>query len=887
MISNPHTITIEALAAQLNVNINEGLSETEAQKRLVEFGENRLERSKQRKAVWILFEQFLDPIIYVLGGAMILAFAFDQSLEGFAILAVLLITAFIGFTMELQAIRSVEALQKMTQTKATVMRDGQITSLRAKLLVPGDIILLNAGDIVPADARLIWHQGLAVKESVLTGESNQVDKEVKELPRKTPITSQVNMLFKGTVALHGNARAIVTATGDSTEIGKISSLTIGAHKERSPLDKKLGKLSRWLIGLTLLLALLITVSGYLQGKDLALMVKIGIALAVAAIPEGLPIVATIALARGMIRLSKKKVIIKRLDAVQTLGETTIVCTDKTGTLTENRMSVHTFLFQDSVINRSDFQLISFFEKAQVGLAFTKMMLVAVLCNNIRSEEKSLNGDSVEIALLNFARDVGIDVVGMRSQYPELEEIPFDAQRKLMLTLNSYENRFLICVKGALENIVNRCETIITKDGIKPFTNKQTWIENTNNVASQGLRVIAFAYKECDSYPTSDKMLEELTLIGIIGFLDPPRSDVKQAIQIYKNAGIKVVMITGDHPSTARKIGEEIGLLSPSDPEDKVVHGKMVKSFDTLEPFEENRFLNATIFARMVPKQKLDLVNFYQRHNAVVGMIGDGVNDAPALKTADIGIAMGIRGTEAAKEVADVILMDDKFTSTELAIRQGRNIFANIRHFVVYLLSCNLAEIISVTIATLSNLPFPLLPLQILFLNLVTDVFPALALGLGRGEPGVMKQLPRNAGEPIVTPKLWRSVILYGLCITTSVIGITAYAHFAMELSSEVVNNMAFYTLILAQLLNVFNLPNKRVSFFKNEVTRNRWVWGALILSLTIVVCAYFIPITKKVLSLVPLTGQQLVVVVLFGTGALVLTQMVKQLGRSRVIDKQN
>jgi Ca2+-transporting ATPase len=314
---------------------------------------------------------------------------------------------------------------------------------------------------------------------------------------------------------------------------------------------------------------------------------------------------------------------------------------------------------------------------------------------------------------------------------------------------------------------------------------------------------------------------------------------------------------------------------------------MVKSFDTLEPFEENRFLNATIFARMVPKQKLDLVNFYQRHNAVVGMIGDGVNDAPALKTADIGIAMGIRGTEAAKEVADVILMDDKFTSTELAIRQGRNIFANIRHFVVYLLSCNLAEIISVTIATLSNLPFPLLPLQILFLNLVTDVFPALALGLGRGEPGVMKQLPRNAGEPIVTPKLWRSVILYGLCITTSVIGITAYAHFAMELSSEVVNNMAFYTLILAQLLNVFNLPNKEVSFFKNEVTRNRWVWGALILSLTIVVCAYFIPITKKVLSLVPLTGQQLVVVVLFGTGALVLTQMVKQLGRSRVIDKQN
>ena len=878
MIKNSYAISVEDVVSELDVNLKDGLSSDDVRKRLKIFGGNKL-KHKKPKSIWIIFlEQFVDPVIYVLGLAMILAFVYMEWLEGIAVLVVIFISVLIGFFMELQAVRSVESLRKLVQIKSNVLRSGKIRSIKAALIVPGDIIHLVAGDIVPADARLTWQQSLAVKEAILTGESDQLDKDPETLPLQTPLAEQTNMVFKGTVVARGNGKAIVTATGNQTAIGKISALVQEVEKGRNPLDKRLNELSRWLIGLTLILVAIIVVSGYFQGKDIIQMIKTGVALAVAAIPEGLPIVATIALARGMVRLSHQKVIIKKLEAVQTLGETNIICTDKTGTLTEDKMSVHECILTDQIARHVDFNDRVFLDELKANIVFDKIIQVAVLCNNSFVQAERATGDSIEIALIDFAEKVGYNISRLKNEYPELDEVPFDAEQKFMITINKMRDQYLVCVKGAVESILDSCDRFLTEDGVKPLKDKEKWFDIVNSVASEGLRVLAFAYKEVKNKPAGPELNRDLVFIGLMGFLDPPRSDISHAFQTYKDAGIKIVMITGDHPETAEKIAREIGLLNAGDGSEKIIHGKTIRTFENLSPQQENNILKASVFARMIPKQKLDLVNFYQKHNNIVGMIGDGVNDAPALKKADIGIAMGIRGTEVAKEVADVILMDDKFTSTELAIRQGRTIFDNIRHFVVYLLSCNFAEIIAVALASLSNLPLPLLPLQILFLNLVTDVFPALALGMGKGHENIMKQPPRSPDEPIINKKLWQSTIIYGLSITTVVLGITVYAHFILELSSAVVNNMAFYTLVLAQLLNVFNVPHRKMSFIKNEVTTNPWVWGATGLSLVIMIIVYHIPLFERVLSLVPLSLDQLTVILLFGMSSLIITQIIKRLG---------
>ena len=875
MIKDAHHYKLDELLSRLNIDPEKGLSNSEADKRLLEHGKNRLEKTRP-KLTWLIFlEQFLDPVIYVLAGATVLAFIFNEILEGFAVLVVILITAFIGFFMEWQAIRSVEALQKLVQTYANVLRGGEEKHLNLQMLVPGDILLLNAGDVVPADARIIEVHSLAVKEAVLTGESNQVEKRNEDLPEKTPLAERINMVFKGTIVSRGSARAVVTATGNTTIIGEISSLTREASKERTPLEKKLSKLSRKLIYFTLILTAIIALTGYLEGKSLLLMIETALALAVAAIPEGLPIVATIALARGMLKLSHRKVVIKKLEAVETLGATGIICTDKTGTLTENTMAVHHIFLAQNEFDATTWKS----QQSSSEVDFKEIVKVAVLCNDSKKKNDQFTGDPVEIGLLNFSKETGFDFEDIRKDFPRVYEVPFDAEIKKMATVHHRDGKYYTAVKGALESIIETCNHVLQEDGTsKDFSDKKIWEEKADSIAAEGMRILAFARKETEKEPSIEDIFNDLDFLGIMAFLDPPRKDIPDAIKTYKNAGIKVVMITGDHPDTARKIGEEIDLVHPDDETQEVIHGNDVPDLEDMTPELEQKLLLATVFARMAPKQKLDLISLYQKNNKIVGMLGDGVNDAPALKKADIGIAMGIRGTEAAKEVADVILMDDKFTSTELAIRQGRTIFENIRQFVVYLLSCNLAEIITVAIASLSNLPLPLLPLQILFLNLVTDVFPALALGVGKGDKKVMEQPPRDPNEPLLTKKHWISTIIYGLTITLTVIGVSIYSWQFKGSSNEVVNNMAFYTLILAQLLNVFNLPKRQRSFFKNEVTTNKWVWAAIIFSLGIIVSVYNIPITSEVLSLVSLSADQILVIVIFALTGLGLTQFIKRIG---------
>ncbi|MGI9546822.1 MAG: cation-translocating P-type ATPase [Flavobacteriaceae bacterium] len=879
MISNIFSIEVTRIISLLKSDGHKGLDSKEVQNRIARFGKNQIPEKGPKKKRFILADQFVDPIIYILLVAFLLALLLGDWPEAVAILVVILITVGIGYFMELQAVRALEKLRKIGQVLTRVIRDGQLQVVKASGLVPGDLLVLHAGDIIAADARLIEVKRLKVKEAALTGESLDIEKNTAALPLNTLLHERTNMVYKGTFVVSGSAKAMVVATGPNTELGQIQMLSQEAEKGQTPIEKKLGQLSRWLIGFTLLLAFLVIVSGILSGMDLMFMIQTGLALAVAAIPEGLPIVATIALARGMIQLSKKQVVIKKLEAVHTLGATNIICTDKTGTLTEDKLAVHTLAFA----GKQEYE-VSKQQDALRLLAYRRrdlkeMITASILCNESPAKLEDRFGESIDVALLDFADNMQYDPLAVRKERPQVVSMPFDTERKYMASINrNPENGHTLYVKGAFEVVENHCDKIITNGHVTAFEDKAAWYQRVDQMASQGFRTLALAYRKFDKIPEMDDLLKGLTFIGVIGFIDPARTDVKDTISVYKNAGIKVVMMTGDHPGTAGNIAREIGLTEEEDGKDQLIHSREINRLLKGDQRQRQRLLQTKVFARVTPKEKLQLIKFFQHNNNTIGMLGDGVNDVPALRQADIGIAMGIRGTEVAREAADIILKNDRFTAMELAIRQGRLIFEHIRQFVVYLLSCNLAEIVSVGVAAIVVLPAPLLPLQILFLNLVTDVFPALALGFGKGEKDLMDQPPRKPTEPIMTRELWITTVICGMSITLAVLGITAYAHLGLRLSPMEINNMAFYTLVVGQLLNIFNMPMRNSSFFSNEVTKNPWVWAALVLCTLIVLISNLIPIVAETLSLVKLSLQQWGIIAVFGFGSLVLTQLVKRLG---------
>ena len=879
MLKNAYSIGVSETIGLLESDRYHGLDTAEVQSRIDRFGKNQIPEKGPKKKRIILADQFADPIIYILFVAFALSLVLGDWSEGIAVLIVILITVAIGYFMELQAVRALEKLRKMGQVLARVIRNNHIESIQARELVPGDILIIHAGDIIAADARLVKVKGLKVKEAVLTGESLDIEKTKDPLPIDTALHDRHNMVYKGTHVVSGSASAIVVATGVYTELGQIQVLSQEAKKGKTPLEKKLNKLSRWLIGLTILLAVSVVISGIISGMDLMFMIQTGVALAVAAIPEGLPIVATIALARGMLLLSRKQVIIKELEAVHTLGATNIIGTDKTGTLTEDKLKVHTIALEDRYYNiitgQNDISQLK--EDRQEEL--NKLLLTSILCNESPAISEERFGESIDIALLEFSELFGFDPESVRKEHIAIDIQPFDTERKYMAALyKDKQNAYTLYLKGAFEVVVNYCDWIMADGHPQRFENKLEWYQKVNDLASEGFRTLAFGYKTTTESPDKDDMLDGLTFIGVIGFIDPAREDVKDTISVYKNAGIKVLMMTGDHPGTAAKIAHEIGLLEENESGEKLIHSRELKQLEKDNEGKQDKILDAKIFARVTPRQKLDLIKLYQQKGNTIGMIGDGVNDVPALRKADIGIAMGIRGADVAREAADIILRNDKFTAMELAIRQGRLIFQHIRQFVVYLLSCNLAEIISVGVAAILVLPAPLLPLQILFLNLITDVFPALALGLGKGERDIMDQPPRDPEEPIMTRELWTKTVLCGMSITLAVLGITLYSHLHLELPPQEINNMAFYTLVLAQLLNIFNMPSRRESFFINEVTQNIWVWAALLLCTFIVLISMLIIPVADALSLVQLTYNHWGIIAIFGFSSLVLTQMVKRLG---------
>ncbi|MGD8403948.1 MAG: cation-transporting P-type ATPase [Anaerolineales bacterium] len=861
----------EKILDVLDVSETDGLSEPEVKNRREKYGQNRLRSAKTKSAWAILAEQFKSLLVVLLAVAAVLSLIFGELIEGVAIMAVILINAVIGFVTELRAVRSMEALQNLGSVEAKVRRKGQVNRIPAEDIVPGDIIVLEGGDVVTADLRLTEASKLQADESALTGESLPVSKQVEALEEEAPLAERANMLFKGTAVTRGSGQGVVVATGTDTELGHISSLVEEAEEQLTPLEKRLNELGRRLVWITLVIAVVVAISGILAGRDILLMIETAIALAVATVPEGLPIVATIALARGMQRMARRNALINRLSAVEALGATNVICTDKTGTLTENQMTVVeiTLAGTDIKVSGEGLQMEGKFSQDGNDVhpreheMLHRILQVGALCNNAEINNKSGDdteaiGEPLEVALLVVGLKAGIARGELLEKWPETREDAFDPDTKMMATFHQINGSYRVAAKGAPEPVLETCTQILTKDGEKKLDDeeRQSWIERNEKMAEAGLRVLALATRTTDDDEVDP--YDGLTFLGLVGLLDPPREEVRPSLEACVEAGIRVVMVTGDHPVTAHRIAQAVGLVENQDVD--VIHGRDLGQRDDLSEGERRRVLEVPIFARVSPAQKLDLIAIYQAEGHAVAMTGDGVNDAPALKKADIGVAMGERGTQVAKEAADMVLQDDRFSSIVTAVEQGRVIFDNIRKFVFYLMSCNISEIAVISLASLVNAPLPLQPLQILFLNLVTDVFPALALGVGEGEEAIMHRPPRNPKEPILTRRHWVEMGGFSALITFSVLGVMAVALTSLGMVRERAVTISFLTLAFAQLWHVFNMRDRGTGFIDNEIVHNPWVWGALVLCTVLLVAAVYLPGLNTVLKVVDpgLTGWGLV-----------------------------
>ncbi|MGF1570690.1 MAG: cation-translocating P-type ATPase [Nodosilinea sp.] len=844
-------ISPDDVLAEFGVDAAQGLSDRAVHRQREKYGYNRLEEAKRRGALSILIDQFKSPIIALLGVAAVLAFAFQEWVEGVAVVIAIGLNTMIGFFTELRAVKSMEALHQLSQTQAKVRRGGQVRQLGADALVPGDIVVLAGGDLVPADLRLITASTLLVDESALTGESMPASKHTDPVQPDLPLAEQSNRLFKGTAVTRGSGEGLVIATGMATELGQISALSQAAGGEQTPLEQRLDQLGRRLIWITLVIALGLAIAGVLQGQDLVLMVKTAIALSVAAVPEGLPIVATVALARGMWRMAQQNALVSRLSAVETLGSTSIICTDKTGTLTQNRMTVTQIVIDaGSVTVKDDPSGSSFVLEDQpvdssqdMDPALRQLLEVGVLCNTAElpdpGKSEQIIGDPMEIALLVVGQRAGLERRQLGEHLPKEREVAFDPDIKMMAVFNRVDGGYRVSVKGAPEVVLNHCTHTLTTAGVRLLDpeHRDRWQQRMTATAKAGLRVLALAQKTVDS-PAADPY-DHLTLLGLVGLEDPARRGVKDSIQACHRAGMRVIMVTGDQPITAQTIGLAVGLVG--DREAQALPGHALRALDELTEQDQERLRQVSIFARVSPEQKLNLITLHQTAGAIVAMTGDGVNDAPALKKADIGVAMGQRGTQVAQEAADMVLQDDSFATIVVAVAHGRTIFRNIRQFTLYLLSGNTGEIIAVALTSLLNLPLPLLPLQILYINAINDVFPALALGLGEGDDQMMQRPPRRGDEAVLTRDHWVQVAIYGTLIAAATLGAFAIALVVWQLDDTPAVTISFMTLAFGRLWHVFNMRSAGTGLLRNEVVLNPYIWGALAICTGLLLGAVYIP----------------------------------------------
>ncbi len=859
-LQSPWSHSADQVLSELGVDRKRGLDSSKVRERRKKYGSNRLEETKE-KSVWkILINQFTNIIVLLLMIAAVLAVIFGNLVDGIAIVIAILLNAMIGFYMELKAMRSLESLKKLARVRATVIRNGNDKKITAVQLVPGDIILVSEGDIVAADIRLLESNNISADESALTGESVPVSKNIDALPQETEQARRNNMLYKGTVLTKGTGKGVVVATGTDTEIGKIKDLAESAEKEIAPIEKRLQKLAGNLVWLIIAIAAVVAITGVLAGKEMILLIETAIALAVAAVPEGLPIVATLALGRGMWRMAKKKALFKQLSAVETLGSVNTLLTDKTGTLTENKMTVTGYRLYEGEINVTGkgMETEGEFKKDEKTVdpdknpLLKRALQVGVMCSNANlpepGEDEDVIGEPMEVALLVCGRKAGIIRDELLDRYSEIREVAFDPEIKMMATIHEWQSaKYLMAVKGAPEAVLEVCDRIMTPDGPKKLDKKEEWLQKNQMMAEQGLRVLALAHKivgDKDAEP-----YEALEFIGLVGFFDPPRPGVKETIRDFKTAGINLVLLTGDQKTTAEKVAESVGLFKEGEKE--IAPGSDIKSPTEMNSDEKSRLVNIPVFVRCNPEQKLYLLSLHQEKGDVVAMTGDGINDAPALKKADIGIAMGKRGTQVAKESADLVLLDDALSTMVTAIRYGRVIFSNIRKFILYLLSGNVGEILTVGLAAALKWPLPLLPLQILYLNMINDVFPALALGIGPGHGGELERSPRKSEEPILSKIHWIWIMNYGLIIMAAILGSFQLAIHVLGLSPERAVTISFLTLSLSRLFHVLNMRDYSTTIFRNEIVKNPWIRAAVVICMALLFLALYVPFLADLFSLHP------------------------------------
>ncbi|MGB9906511.1 MAG: calcium-translocating P-type ATPase, SERCA-type [Candidatus Saccharicenans sp.] len=850
----------EEIASRLDTDLKRGLNSDQAAGLLQQYGYNQLQEARGRSPLKVFLDQFKSFLIWVLIVAAIISGFLGEWVDALAIIAIVVLNAILGFVQEYRAEKSLAALKKMAAPMARVIRDGELKQVPAREIVPGDLLELEAGDHVAADARVIYHTtNFAVHEAALTGESTPVFKTSVELEGEDiPLADRANMVYAGTSVSSGKARALVVATGMGTELGQIARMIQEISLETTPLQRKLEQFGRWIVFLCFFLVGLIFLLEWLRGGELVQVFLTAVSLAVAAIPEGLPAVVTIALALGVQRMVKRHALIRKLPSVETLGAATVICSDKTGTLTKNEMTVKAvyadghlfsisgtgyqpeggFFLEDKPVNPEDFP------------GVMKTLVCGTLCNSARLAENQgwcrIVGDPTEGALLTLARKAGLDQESLEKAEPLLEEIPFDSERKMMTMIRKVGPEFIAYVKGAPDVLLKNCSHIFEGGHERPITQEDLnrLLQVNESLARQALRVLGCAYRHLPAYPEkleAQAIEKDLVFAGLVAMIDPPRPEVVQAIAACKKAGIKPVMITGDHKVTALAIARELGMLEEGA---LAISGE---ELDDLKPEEyQERVEKIQVYARVSPEHKLRIVRAWKNKGEVVAMTGDGVNDAPAVKEADIGVAMGITGTDVTKEVSDMVVTDDNFASIVAAVEEGRAIYDNIKKFVHYLLSCNLAEIMVMFASSLIGWPVPLLPIQILWVNLITDSFPALGLGFDPPDPGIMSRPPRRPDEPIIDRRRAGLMSIQGIFMAACALLAFSYVLFVEKEGIERARTAAFIVLSVSQLFHAFNCRSQMKSVFALGIFSNLNLVIAFLVSLSLQLSVVYLPSLQKI-----------------------------------------
>jgi P-type Ca2+ transporter type 2C len=850
-----HTLSAEEARRRLETG-PEGLSQAQTEERLERYGPNELTAGKKISPLVIFLRQLANLLIIILIAATAVSFLLGEHLDAYVIMAIILACVILGFVQEYRAEQAAAALQKLAAPEATVIRAGKETEIPAREVVPGDILVLHTGDRVAADARLLSQVNLKADEALLTGESTAVTKEIEAVAGlETPVADQKCMVFGGTVITYGRGQAVVTTTGMDTQFGRIARLLEEVTEEHTPLEKRMDVIGRVLSVICLTVAVGAGLLGVFRGHGWLEMLIWGISLAVAAVPESLPAVVTGALAIGTTRMARRNAIVKRLPAVETMGSTTVICTDKTGTLTKNEMTARRLYIDGRQIEvtgsgyepQGQFRVAGQAIDPREDPVLEMAARIALLCNDAALEEKeggwAVRGDPTEGALVVLARKFGLEPEKLAAQFPRVAEIPFSSETKRMSTIVATPEGFLMCVKGAPESLLARCGRKLTREGesdLQAADGKEV-VAQAARLAHDALRVLGLAYRRLDSVPDLESEPDrDLVWVGLAGLIDPPRDEAKGAVQRCHQAGIRVIMVTGDHPDTAAAIAREVGLIPRGATNHAVLTGTAMSGLSDQEL--KKVLAEARVFARVAPEHKLRLVDILKDQGEVVAMTGDGVNDAPALKRADIGVAMGITGTEVTKETAAMILADDNFATLVAAVEEGRAIFDNIKKYLIFLLSCNLAEIFVLTGAFFIGMPMPLIALQILWVNLTTDGLPALALGVDPKAPDIMRRPPRPPREGVFTPTVNGLLGVISLYLTAVLIPLFAYYYYwnprGLTDPEQILieaQTMVFITLVLAEMVNAFNCRSDYLSLFRVGVFRNRFLIIAVLLSLGMMV----------------------------------------------------